>query len=49
MMTLLNNISDKNPNVRKINDELLDILREYDPDLTESIKERKSNCLVERI
>ena len=41
MMTLLNNISDKNPCVRKVNDELLDILREYDPDLSESIKERK--------
>jgi hypothetical protein len=27
MITLLNNIQDKNPNVRKINDELLDILR----------------------
>ncbi len=40
-MTLLNNISDKNPHVRKINDDLLDILREYDPDLSERVKERK--------
>lgn len=34
VITLLNNIQDKNLNVRKINDEVLDILREYDPELS---------------
>jgi len=41
MVTLLNNIQDKNLEVRKINDELLDILREYDEDFTERVRERK--------
>lgn len=41
MVTLLNNISDKNLNVRRVNDDLLDILREYDIELTEKVRERK--------
>lgn len=41
MVTLLNNIQDKNLNVRKVNDDLLDILREYDIELTEQVRERK--------
>lgn len=41
LMGLLNNIQDKNPTVRKVNDEVLDILREYDPELSERVKEKK--------
>jgi hypothetical protein len=32
---------DKNQVVRRVNNEVLEILREYDPELSERIKERK--------
>ncbi|EGR29311.1 kinesin-associated protein 3, putative [Ichthyophthirius multifiliis] len=38
---LLNNISDRNPVIQKVNDDVLDIIREYQPELSERIKQRK--------
>lgn len=41
MELLLRNIQDKNAIVRKVNDDILDILREEDQELSERIKEQK--------
>ncbi|KAL4495141.1 hypothetical protein ABPG72_007248 [Tetrahymena utriculariae] len=41
LMVLLNIIGSTNQVLKQINDDVLDILREYHPDLSESIKEKK--------